>query len=259
MGTKVSNGLDLQSQRIINVGSPVNPGDAVTKQYSDNSASGLTAKTSVAAASTSNLTLSGTQTVDGVALIVGNRVLAKNQTTASQNSVYIVASGAWTIAPDFAQGQLANGAFMAVEAGTVNASKSFNLTTPDPITVGTTALTFSPYAAGIAYTAGSGLLLTGVAFSVNADTTSIIADGTSVRVNPAYAALAKHYAANVPAGSTATVITHNLGTTDLIVQVQEISTMNLVLCDINFTTINTVTLTFATAPTAGQYRVVIDG
>ena len=52
-------------------------------------------------ATTASITLSGTQTVDGVALVVGERVLVKNQSTASQNGIYVVQAGAWTLASDF--------------------------------------------------------------------------------------------------------------------------------------------------------------
>ena len=162
MAQRFMNGIDLQSQKLINLGTPTSPADGTNKQYVDNAVLGVNAKSSVAAASVGNLTLSGLQTVDGISLVAGNRVLVKNQTTGSQNSVYIVvAGGAWTIAPDFAQGYIANGDFLQVEAGTTNGSKSFNVTTVDPITVGTTSITFSPYGAGIAYTAGSGITLTG--------------------------------------------------------------------------------------------------
>ena len=257
MATKFMNGVDLQSQKITNLATPTTSTDGVNKQYVDNAVLGVIAKSSVAAASVGNLTLSGTQTVDGVALIAGNRVLVKNQTTASQNSVYVVAAGAWTVAADFAQGYIANGDFLQVESGTTNGAKSFNVTTLDPISVGTTSITFSPYGAGIAYTAGNGVALTGASFSANADGTSLISDGTSLRVNPAYSGLAKRFASDVPAATAATQITmaHGLGTGDLVsITVKEASTKAIVYPDVTFDATN-IYLTFAAAITLAQFRV----
>lgn len=94
-------------------------------------------------ATTANITLSGLQTVDGVALAAGERVLVKNQTTASQNGIYVVASGAWVPASDFATGQVYSGLQVFITTGTVNALTTWELTTADPITVGTTSLAFS--------------------------------------------------------------------------------------------------------------------
>ena len=78
------------------IDAPSNATDFANKAYVDAARSGLDFKDSVRATTTANITLSGTQTVDGVALVVGNRVLVKNQSTASQNGIYVVASGAWT-------------------------------------------------------------------------------------------------------------------------------------------------------------------
>lgn len=103
----------------------------------------LVGKAPVRAASTANLTLSGTQTIDGVACIAGDRVLAKNQTTASQNGIYVVAAGTWARSTDAdANGELVGGMLIPVSEGTVNGDRVAILTTNDPITIGTTSLTF---------------------------------------------------------------------------------------------------------------------
>src|SRR5206468_9730283 len=90
--------LNLNSHTITNVTDPVNPTDAATRQWVlANIAGGVVSSTTVLAASTgANLTLSGTQTVDGIALAIGNTILVKDQTTPSANGIYTVASGAWT-------------------------------------------------------------------------------------------------------------------------------------------------------------------
>lgn len=123
--------------------------------------SGLDFKESVRAATVGNITLSGTQTIDGVALVVGNRVLVKNQTTGSANGIYVVASGAWTRAADAVQGSLTANAFCFVEEGTTQGDTGWVLTTNDPITVGTTSLTFTQFSGAGAVTGTAPITVTG--------------------------------------------------------------------------------------------------
>lgn len=104
----------------------------------------LDAKQSVRAATVANITLSGAQTIDGVTLTVGDRVLVKDQTAAAQNGIYLVAAQSWTRAADADNGtKLSSGARVAVEEGTVNAGKVWYLATVGVIAVGTTALLFT--------------------------------------------------------------------------------------------------------------------
>lgn len=99
-------------------------------------------KDSVAVATTANITLSGEQTIDGVATSA-SRVLVKNQNTGSQNGIYVSASGAWSRATDAdADSEVTSGLLVFCEGGDTNGNKLFVLSTADPITVGTTALTF---------------------------------------------------------------------------------------------------------------------
>lgn len=96
------------------------------------------------AATTANITLSGTQTVDGIAVVVGDRVLVKNQTTASQNGIYVVASGAWSRATDTdISSEVKSGMAVKVSEGTVNTLSEWFLSNANPITLGTTTLTFT--------------------------------------------------------------------------------------------------------------------
>ncbi|MEN9530847.1 MAG: Aeromonas phage vB AsaM-56 [Pseudomonadota bacterium] len=104
----------------------------------------LDSKQSVRAATTQNTTLSGVQTIDGVALAVGDRVLVKDQTNANQNGIYLVAAAAWTRSADADSGtKLTSGARVAVEEGSINAGRVWYLATVGAISVGSTALQFS--------------------------------------------------------------------------------------------------------------------
>jgi len=80
--------------KILNVATPVNGTDAVNKAYVDGLTQGLDIKNSVRVATTSNISLTGTQTIDGIALTTGNRVLVKNQTLEQDNGIYVVAAAA---------------------------------------------------------------------------------------------------------------------------------------------------------------------
>jgi hypothetical protein len=100
-------------------------------------------KGSVTIASTANLTLSAVQTIDGVAIIVDDTVLVKNQSTASQNGLYTVKSGAWVRSTNLIAGSNAAGIAVFVNEGTVNADTIWVCT--DDVAaavVGTDALTF---------------------------------------------------------------------------------------------------------------------
>jgi hypothetical protein len=128
--------------KLTNVADPAVAQDAATKAYVDSVISGVKGKASVKAASTANLTLSGTQTVDGIALVASDRILVKNQTTTSQNGVYVVQSGAWNRATDVDSWAELIAALVVAEEGAVNADKSFLCTVDQGGTIGTTAVTW---------------------------------------------------------------------------------------------------------------------
>lgn len=153
--------------------------DVATKGYVDATAQGLDIKASVRVATTANITLSGTQTVDGVTLVVGDRVLVKNQTTGSQNGIYVVASGAWTRATDAdTSAKVTAGMFTFVEEGTANADGGWTLSTNSPITLGTTALVFTQFSGAGQVTAGAGLTKTGNTVDI------VTASSSRIVVNP---------------------------------------------------------------------------
>lgn len=138
--------VSMNSQRITSLATPTADTDAVTKAYADALKNGLDVKQSVRASTTANITLSGTQTVDGVALVAGDRVLVKNQTAGSQNGIYVVAAGAWARSTDADLDSEVNaGMFAFVEEGTTNADTGWVMTTNSPTTLGTTALSFAQF------------------------------------------------------------------------------------------------------------------
>lgn len=172
--------ISLNSNKITNLADPTSAQDAATKAYVDAARSGLDVKASCRVATTANITLSGTQTIDGVAAIVGDRVLVKNQTTASNNGIYDVASGGWTRSSDSdTSTEFNSGAFTFIEEGTVNAGRGYVLTTANPITLGTTSLTFTLFSSSGAITAGTGLSFSGTTLNANVDGSTITTNGSN--------------------------------------------------------------------------------
>ncbi len=152
---------------------PVSALQAATKQYVDAYAAGQRIKDAVRVASTANVVIASAlengDTIDGVVLATGNRVLLKDQSTGAENGVYVVvASGAASRATDFdsASGEVMGGSTFWVNEGTANADTGWTLTTNDPIVVGTTALTFTQSSGLGQVTAGTGLSKSGNTLNV---------------------------------------------------------------------------------------------
>jgi hypothetical protein len=251
--------VSMGGNTITNVATPVNSTDAANKQYVDDSVAGLSWKDEVAAATTANIALSGAQTIDGVAVVANDRVLVKDQTTQSQNGIYIVAAGAWSRAGDANTGNEMSGAAVFVRAGTTNGGARYVCSTQGAITLDTTSLNFVVFGAGSSYTNGNGISLTGNSFSVNPAASggiSVSAGGVALDTTIAV----RKYAVTIGDGSaTSIAVTHNLNTQDATVQVREVSTNALVNCDIVMTSANVATVSFSAAPTASSLRVVVHG
>lgn len=131
-----------------------------TRTYVDAKLAGLSWKQAVRVATTGNGTLAGAyengDTVDGVTLATGDRILIKNQSSASENGIYTVsASGAPTRATDADSGAELVNASVYVSEGTANADTQWTCTTNAPITVGSTSLAFAQLASGTAFTGGT--------------------------------------------------------------------------------------------------------
>jgi hypothetical protein len=164
--------------KLTNVGTPTATTDAATKAYVDSVAQGLSVKTAVRVATTANITLSGTQTIDGVSVNAGDRVLVKNQSTSSENGAYDVAAGAWSRSTDSDTGTELVNAFYFVQSGTTLQATGWVQSTPGPITIGSTSLVFSQFSGAAEYQAGAGMTKTGLTFDV------VTADASRIVVNP---------------------------------------------------------------------------
>src|SRR3990167_7771479 len=100
-------------------------------------------KVPVKVATTANITLSGEQTIDGISCVTDDRVLVQNQTTASENGIYTVDTGAWSRAIDFnGTYDVVEGTIIPVNRGTVYGIRGRRITNTGTITIGTTSLTF---------------------------------------------------------------------------------------------------------------------
>jgi hypothetical protein len=177
--------VDVGGKRVGNAATPTQSTDLTTKAYVDSMSNGLDVKASVRAATTANITLSNTQTVDGVALSVGDRVLVKNQSTGSQNGIYVVASGSWTRATDFDNSpdvEVSPGTFFFVEEGTTQADNGYVVSNDTAITIGTTAITFSQFSGAGQITAGAGLTKSGNTLDVvgTADRITVATDSVDI-------------------------------------------------------------------------------
>lgn len=237
---KTTNHLNLDGFQVQNLADATNPQDAVTKAQLDAALQGWKWKEPVRAASTANITLSGAQTIDGVSVVAGDRVLVKNQSSAAANGIYIAATGAWSRSADFDAGSEVVGATVFVSEGTANGNSQWNMTTDGPINIGTTSLVWVQVGGGSSYTAGTGINISGGVISIDA------------------AVVARKVSATIGDGSATTIsVTHNLNTRDLIVSVKEVSSNAGVIADWVANTDNTVQITFGVAPTTGQYRVTV--
>ena len=155
----------------------------VPKEYVDAVKQSLDIKDSAITSTTANITLSGTQTIDGISVVVGNRVLVKNQSNGYENGIYVVASSAWARAIDAdVSADVTPGMFTFVEQGTTNGDSGWVLTTDATITLGTTNLTFTQFSGAGQITAGDALVKSGNTLNVNDDNISLEVNSDILRI-----------------------------------------------------------------------------
>ena len=180
--------VSLNSQKITNLATPTADGDAASKSYVDGVSQGLDVKDSCVAATTANITISTAlnngDTLDGVSLSTNDRVLVKDQSTASENGIYIVGSSP-ARADDLAAGADAAGMFTFVEQGTVNADNGFVCTSnKGSAVVGTNNLAFSQFSGAGQVTAGDGLDKSGNTLSVDLKSNGgLVIESTEIAVD----------------------------------------------------------------------------
>ena len=302
-GISLSASLDANSNKVINLATPTSSTDAANKAYVDSVSQGLDVKQSVRVSTTANIDLStaleASDVIDGVTLVAGNRVLVKHQTSGADNGIYVVQSSGAAVRADDANvsSEVTAGFFTFVEEGTLYGNTGWVLTTDNPITLGSTALTFTQFSGTGTFTAGSGLTLNGTEFSVDVTPSSgnatLINTGGAVEVkvnttdglestasglginngtgltfssgalvlDTANGYGTRKLAYNLGNNSaTSFAATHNLSTRDVSVHVYDnASPYAQVEADVEHTDSNNVTVKFSVAPTTDQYRVVIVG
>lgn len=233
----------MNSQKITWLATPTVATDAANKWYVDDLVNGTDWKASARVGTTGNITLSGLQTIDWVSVLAGERVLVKDQTTASENGIYAAGTGAWLRTEDAnITGDLKASSCLFIQEWTVNKDSQWRITTDWVITIGVSDIVFTQIWAGTSYTAGNGIDITGSTIKVD---TGVVT---------------RKYATTIWNGSdTSFTITHWLGTLDIMVIVREISTGEQVIVPTDANSTTEAIIEFAVAPTTNQYRVIIQG
>jgi hypothetical protein len=234
-----------------------------TKAYIDNSVQGLSWKSAVRVATTANGTLAtafaNSQTIDGVTLVTGDRILLKDQSTGADNGIYTVnASGAPTRALDANAAAELVSATVYVSEGTANAETVWTQTVNAPITVGTTALVWAQVNGGavpVATTTTQGKVELATQAEAEARTDTARATTPASLVN---FPIKKIFTVG-DGSSTTLTLTHSLNTLEVITQVRQASDNAIVECDIINATVNTVTLGFTVAPASNAIKAVVLG
>ena len=160
-GGTMSGAIAMGAAKITGLADPTAAQDAATKIYVDNSVQGLDAKASCRAGTTANITLSGAQTIDGVSVIAGDRVLVKDQTSAAENGIYVAAASGWARSADANTWDELVNAYSFVEDGTANANNGFVASIVAGGTLGSTAVTWIQFSGAGQVIAGAGMTKSG--------------------------------------------------------------------------------------------------
>lgn len=176
-GGTMTGAIAMSNNKVTGLATPTADQDAATKAYVDNIAQGIDAKASCRAATTANITLSGNQTIDGVAVIAGDRVLVKNQSSAAENGIYVAAASTWSRAADANTWDELVAAYTFIENGTDNGSNGYICTIAPGGTLGTTPVTWAQFSGAGQINAGTGMSKTGNTLNVNTASSARIVVG----------------------------------------------------------------------------------
>ena len=263
MARKFFTDLDLQSvSKVVNVPTPTAAGDAVPKSYVDSAVEGLAWKDSARVGTQSNINLASPgATIDGVTMASQDRVLVRNQSTQSQNGIYVWngASTAMTRSLDASTFAELEQAIITVEEGT-DAGTTWRQTQING-TIDVSNVIFSSFAAAAPAasetTAGIAELATQAEVDAGTDDLRIV---TPLKLATWSGRLRKVSTSVGDGSATSYVVTHNLNTRDVIIRVFPNSGQyDDVEVDVQRTSTTTATLVFATAPASNAYRVVVLG
>ena len=263
MSKQVLSDFDFNNAaRIVNLPDPTLAQHPATKAYVDSAVEGLAWKDSVRVASTANLTITGPgATIDGVTMSANDRVLLKDQTTASQNGLYIWngAAVSMTRAADANTFAELEQAVVTVEEGTC-AGASFRQTAVNG-TIDSTSVTWTSFGTSAAAATETTAGVLEIATQSETDTgTDDLRAITALKLNNWSGRKRKATATFGDGSATSFNIDHNFNTRDVQVEVYRNSgNYDSVLCDVTRPSVNRVTLTFAAAPAASAFNVVVLG
>jgi hypothetical protein len=253
--------LDFNSAtKIINLPDGTNPQDPATVAQLNSAIEGTAWKDSVRVSTQANLNLAAPgATIDGITMVSGDRFVARSQTAGAENGIYIW-NGAATPATrslDMNVAAEVEQAVTTVEEGT-NAGVSYRQTAVN-VTLGTTPLAWTVFGSGAGAasetSAGIAELATQAETDAGADDLRIV---TPLKLATSVFASKKFNATVGDGSATSYVITHNLGTRNVTVHVYRATgNFDEIICEIQRTTINSVTLIFDAAPTAAQFNCFI--
>lgn len=264
-GGTMSGAIAMGGNKITGLADGVAASDAATIGQLQAGQAGLDVKASVRAVITTNVDPSDSTNInaavlDGATVAPGERFLLVGQTDQRLNGIWVKGvgtTGCLRAADADSSAELSAGMFVFVESGNTYADTGWVLTTDGPITVDTTALAFTQFFGPGAYTWGNGLANTGRTINVGAGTgITVGADTVSIDT----AVVARKSSTTLSTSATSYVVTHNLNTRDVQVSVVQVgSPYGVIYTAWEATSVNTVTVYFATAPTANTLRVNVVG